>query len=51
MKLYDISDDLRYKKYINHTMRHLDERLKIYNREKFDFNLIKIHLGENPDEQ
>ena len=46
MKLYDISDDLRYKKYINHTMRHLDERLKIYNREKFDFELIKIRLGD-----
>ena len=46
MKLYDISDDLRYKKWTNHTMRHLDERLKIYNREKFNFKLIRIRLGD-----
>ena len=40
--IYDISDDLSYKKYINHTMNHLDERIKIYNNEKFPFILKKI---------
>ena len=44
VKLYDISDDLRYKKYVNHTYKHLNERLKIYNRERFIFKRISIDL-------
>ena len=44
VKLYDISDDLRYKKYVNHTYKHLHERLKIYNRERFNFKRISIDL-------
>ena len=40
--VYDISDNLIYKKYVNHTMKHLDERIKIYNNEKFPFVLKKI---------
>ena len=43
-KIYDISDDMRYKSYINHTLIHLDERLKIYNNEGFDFSNTKIVL-------
>jgi len=42
VKLYDISDDLRYKKYVNHTYRHLEERMRIYENEQFDFNQIVI---------
>jgi superfamily II DNA or RNA helicase len=42
VKLYDISDDLRYRKYVNHTYKHMDERIKIYNREKFNHNAINI---------
>jgi superfamily II DNA or RNA helicase len=44
VKLYDISDNLNFKKYKNHTMRHFDERIKIYNRENFVFNILKIKL-------
>ncbi|MBC8442686.1 MAG: DEAD/DEAH box helicase family protein [Proteobacteria bacterium] len=44
VKLYDISDDLRYKKYVNHTYRHLQERLQIYDREKFEHSSILIKL-------
>ena len=44
VKLYDISDNLQHKKYINHTMKHLDERIKIYNRENFSFEMVKIRL-------
>jgi len=44
VKLYDISDDLRYRKYVNHTYKHLDERIKIYNREKFIHNAAPIRL-------
>jgi len=44
VKLYDISDDLRFKKYVNHTYKHLHERLKIYSRERFNFKRISIDL-------
>lgn len=42
--VYDISDDLCYLGYKNHTMKHLDERIKIYNNEKFPYELKKIIL-------
>jgi superfamily II DNA or RNA helicase len=44
VKLYDISDDLRYMKYMNHTLKHFNERIKIYNNERFDFERIEIGL-------
>lgn len=43
-KVYDISDDLSYKSYQNHTLRHLDERIKIYNNEKFQYSLRRIKI-------
>jgi len=43
-KVYDLSDDLCYKSYINHTMKHLDERVKIYNNEKFQYSLKRIKI-------
>jgi superfamily II DNA or RNA helicase len=45
--IYDISDDLRYKKYDNHTYRHLQERLRIYTKERFVHRLISINLGKD----
>jgi len=44
VKLYDIADNLSHKKYKNHTMRHLDERIKIYTNESFSYKLIPIKL-------
>jgi len=44
VKLYDISDDLRYKKYVNHTYRHLKDRIKIYERENFEYSPVLIQL-------
>lgn len=44
--VYDLGDDLRYKSYRNHTLRHMDERLAIYNREKFNYNVLNIRLGD-----
>ena len=44
VKLYDISDDLCFKKYKNHTMKHLDERIKIYSNENFKCKTVKIQL-------
>lgn len=43
--VYDISDDLHFKSYRNHTLRHMDERLTIYNNEKFTYKTVKVKLG------
>jgi superfamily II DNA or RNA helicase len=42
--LYDIADDLRYKTYMNFTLKHFVERTKIYDEEKFNYKLYKIGL-------
>jgi superfamily II DNA or RNA helicase len=42
--LYDIADDMRYKKHMNFTLKHFVERVKIYNEEKFPFKIYKIGL-------
>tara|TARA_R110002020_G_scaffold178105_3_gene370951 strand:- start:2193 stop:3671 length:1479 start_codon:yes stop_codon:yes gene_type:complete len=43
-KIYDIADDMSYKSYVNHTLKHLDERVKIYTNEGFDFSITRIEL-------
>ena len=43
-KLFDIADDLHWKKWNNHTLRHLKERLKIYESEKFVHRLVPLNL-------
>jgi superfamily II DNA or RNA helicase len=47
--IYDISDDLIYKKYKNHTFRHLEERMRIYKKERFNFKLTSVTLERNQD--
>jgi len=42
--LYDISDDLRVGKHMNYTLKHMVERVRIYNEEKFPFKIYKIGL-------
>ena len=42
--LYDISDDLRVGKKMNYTLKHMVERVRIYNEEKFPFRIYKIGL-------
>jgi superfamily II DNA or RNA helicase len=42
--LYDISDDMRYNKYMNHTLKHFVDRTKIYTEEKLPFKIYKIGL-------
>jgi hypothetical protein len=42
--LYDISDDMSYGKYRNHTLRHFLARLKIYDEEQFPYKLYPIEL-------
>ena len=43
-KLYDLSDDLTYSDEKNFTLKHAEEMVKMYNREKFDFELHKVHI-------
>jgi superfamily II DNA or RNA helicase len=42
--LFDIADDLRFKKRENFTLKHFVERIKIYSDEKFSFKIYKIEL-------
>lgn len=43
-QLFDIADDMRYKKHENYTLKHFAERIKVYNEEKFSFKVYKIEL-------
>jgi len=45
--LYDIADDISYNSRKNYTLNHLVERIKIYNEEKFNYEIIQINLKEN----
>jgi hypothetical protein len=42
--LYDIVDDLSYKSYQNFTLKHFAERAKIYDAEKFDYEIYNVRL-------
>ena len=42
--LYDISDDCTYNSRKNYTLNHFIERIKIYNEEKFNYEIITIQL-------
>jgi superfamily II DNA or RNA helicase len=42
--LFDIADDMRYKKKENYTLRHFAERIRMYGDEKFKFKIYKIEL-------
>ena len=40
--LYDIADDISYKSKKNYTLNHLIERIKIYNEENFNYDIVNI---------
>jgi superfamily II DNA or RNA helicase len=40
--LYDIADDISYKSRKNYTLNHLIERIKIYNEENFNYDIVNI---------
>ena len=42
--LYDVADDLSWKTTSNFTLKHLMERVKIYDEEKFDYKLYSIGI-------
>jgi superfamily II DNA or RNA helicase len=43
--LYDIADDLRYGPYTNFTLKHYEERVKIYSEEKFTFTTNNVRIN------
>jgi superfamily II DNA or RNA helicase len=43
--LYDIADDLRYGPYTNFTLKHYEERVKIYSEEKFPFTSNNVRIN------
>ena len=42
--LYDIADDCSRNSKYNYTYKHLVERMKIYDEEKFDYEITKVNL-------
>lgn len=44
--IYDLADDLHWKTKKNYTLEHAAERIKIYTREKFDYNIIEVDINE-----
>jgi len=44
--LYDIADDCSKDHQYNYTLRHLSERIKIYEEEKFDYEITKVNLKQ-----
>ena len=43
-RLFDIADDLRWKKRNNYTLSHSEERIRIYKQEQFNFKRYEIGL-------
>ena len=44
--LYDIADETTYKSQKNYTLNHLIERVKIYNEENFNYEIITIKMKQ-----
>jgi hypothetical protein len=42
--IYDLADDLSWKKRKNYTLNHAVERVKIYNKEKFKYEIHEVPL-------
>lgn len=42
--LYDIADNITWKSWENHTLKHFRERIKIYNEEQFDYKIFNVNL-------
>ena len=46
-KLYDLADDITYNSKRNYTLNHLIERIKTYNEENFNYEIITIKIKRN----
>ena len=47
--LYDLADDISTDRGNNYTLNHLIERIKIYNEEDFDYEIIEVKLRDKND--
>ncbi len=45
--LYDISDDCTYNSRKNYTLNHFIERIKIYNEENFNYEIVTVQLKKD----
>ena len=45
LNLYDIADDMRYKKKTNYTLKHLEQRINVYTEEGFPYRVRPLHIG------
>ena len=43
--LYDVADDLSWKSWKNHTLKHFSERLSIYSEEKFNYKIVEVNIN------
>ena len=46
LKVFDIVDDLSWKSHKNHVLKHFEERVKIYKREKFDYKMYSMSFDD-----
>ena len=44
LNIFDISDNLMYNSQENYTLSHLKERIKIYNEQEFNYEIVPIKL-------
>ena len=44
LKVFDIVDDLCWKSYKNHVTKHFEQRVKIYDKEKFEYKVFKVKI-------
>ena len=42
--LYDIVDNLTYKGNLNYSVKHLEERIKMYDNEQFPYEIFQVDL-------
>lgn len=42
--LYDIGDDLHWKSWRNHTLKHAAERYKLYSQEQFSVKIVEVEI-------
>jgi type I site-specific restriction endonuclease len=45
--LYDIADDLSWKKNTNYTLNHFSERINIYSQENFNYEIHSVRIPAN----
>ena len=43
-RLYDVADNLSWKSHKNYTLKHFQERIRIYNKEQFNYKLYYVSL-------